>query len=304
MDKDKDLYTIKEELLKKTTELKEGVKNYKEAKNRNMGLGVLGDPSITFVRKFRWTMQGLGLPEHFMKKVAFDFAAKTINLEAYEIVLSNAEDIDIQRWLESNLNREELFFTTYDGCGTPLYQYVFSDLTLLSDKADFDYASSEESTRKVSLKYENCERRYLAGPKKEPLVIKKGYDWTLNLEGSNAEYEVKVAQRPQLEIEETEINFLASKMWIPGKATWEDMTFSLDRQHDMKFLTLLIEDKAPTLHLNLYSRGVRQKLETWVLKNCRVQRLNQDDDKYIVTVRYNSVEYKNVKVENEQRTEG
>ena len=35
---------------------------------------------------------------------------------------------------------------------------------------------------------------------------------------------VKVAARPNLAIEETEINFLNAKTWIPGKAAWETIT--------------------------------------------------------------------------------
>ena len=35
---------------------------------------------------------------------------------------------------------------------------------------------------------------------------------------------VKVASRPNLGIEETEINFLNAKTWIPGKAAWEQIT--------------------------------------------------------------------------------
>lgn len=35
---------------------------------------------------------------------------------------------------------------------------------------------------------------------------------------------VKLASRPNISIEETEINFLNGKFWIPGKATWETIT--------------------------------------------------------------------------------
>ena len=38
------------------------------------------------------------------------------------------------------------------------------------------------------------------------------------------EYFVKVAGRPNLSIEETEINHLNGKMWIPGKASWETIS--------------------------------------------------------------------------------
>lgn len=35
---------------------------------------------------------------------------------------------------------------------------------------------------------------------------------------------VKMAARPNLSIEETEINYLNAKTWIPGKASWETIT--------------------------------------------------------------------------------
>ncbi len=35
---------------------------------------------------------------------------------------------------------------------------------------------------------------------------------------------VKIGARPQIDIEEIEINYLNGKMWIPGKGTWQTMT--------------------------------------------------------------------------------
>lgn len=35
---------------------------------------------------------------------------------------------------------------------------------------------------------------------------------------------IKTASRPEVSIEETEINFLNEKTWIPGKPTWEPIT--------------------------------------------------------------------------------
>lgn len=40
------------------------------------------------------------------------------------------------------------------------------------------------------------------------------------------EHFVTVASRPNLSIEETEINHLNAKTWIPGKASWETITVS------------------------------------------------------------------------------
>lgn len=58
-------------------------------------------------------------------------------------------------------------------------------------------------------------------------VFKRKYRWTFALDtpcGPIPETIVKLASRPNLSIEETEINFLHGKMWIPGKASWETIT--------------------------------------------------------------------------------
>lgn len=58
-------------------------------------------------------------------------------------------------------------------------------------------------------------------------IFKRKYRWTFELEtpcGTIPESIVKLASRPNINIEETEINFLHGKMWIPGKASWETIT--------------------------------------------------------------------------------
>ncbi len=60
------------------------------------------------------------------------------------------------------------------------------------------------------------------------IVFKRKYRWTLTIESPCGpeipETVVKLAARPNLTIEETEINFLHGKTWIPGKGTWETIT--------------------------------------------------------------------------------
>lgn len=72
------------------------------------------------------------------------------------------------------------------------------------------------------------------------VVFKRKYRWTLELDlHCDAQYipsyYVKTANRPQLDIEETEINFLHGKFWIPGKGTWNALTITFydvsDRQN-------------------------------------------------------------------------
>ena len=63
----------------------------------------------------------------------------------------------------------------------------------------------------------------------ESLVFKRKYRWTFRVKWNGKQIPeafVKVANRPSLTIEQTEINYLHGKMWIPGKGTWETLTVS------------------------------------------------------------------------------
>lgn len=64
------------------------------------------------------------------------------------------------------------------------------------------------------------------------VIHKRKFRWTfeVNREGGDgfrvpASF-VKMAARPNLAIEETEINFLNAKTFIPGKGTWEQITIT------------------------------------------------------------------------------
>lgn len=63
------------------------------------------------------------------------------------------------------------------------------------------------------------------------LIFKRKFRWTfrvIGICGDDSKYItenfVKLASRPNLTIEETEINYLNAKMFIPGKGTWETVT--------------------------------------------------------------------------------
>lgn len=61
------------------------------------------------------------------------------------------------------------------------------------------------------------------------IVFKRKYRWTFQVDdicgfrSIPADF-VKLASRPNISIEETEINFLNGKFWIPGKGAWETIT--------------------------------------------------------------------------------
>ena len=61
-------------------------------------------------------------------------------------------------------------------------------------------------------------------------VFKRKFRWTLGFVGNCpsspfkiSESFLKTAGRPHIEFDETEINFLNAKMWIPGKGAWQTM---------------------------------------------------------------------------------
>lgn len=132
---------------------------------------------------------------------------------------------------------------------------------------------------------------------------------------------VKVASRPSLTIEETEINYLNAKTWIPGKASWETITVTYidaavtELQPLYNWLASVYNYANPiTLEqgsqrqdytgvgvLYLYD-GCGTPLETWVLQDMWPQAVNWGELDYAnseevtleLTLRYSQVEYQSL----------
>jgi len=144
------------------------------------------------------------------------------------------------------------------------------------------------------------------------IVFKRKFRWVFEGETTKAKFEplfVKVAARPQLEIEETEINFLASKTWVPGKQ-WEKMTVTAwDVKQDFwdTIMPLLVEEgKEPTpeqlgtFKLGLYD-GCGCLIESWMLEEATISGIRFGELDYSSSetcdiefdVKYKKVTYKN-----------
>jgi hypothetical protein len=122
---------------------------------KEMGLGEMND--FVFVRKFRWTIESDSLNEWTAKNVVIDQHNKTIELELYEVVDKASQVLSLS-FLElvKHGRKDKYTFTTYSGCGEELYKHVFENVSLEKiHPQEFDYASSEESTLKITLKYED-----------------------------------------------------------------------------------------------------------------------------------------------------
>jgi hypothetical protein len=274
---------------------KEMLKDAKEAR-KDMGMGPLGSPHTVFATQFRWTLDNKNMPiEHFMKAVAVDFANRILRVQSYEVIISGQNDVYIHRWLEQDLSKEHLILTTYDGCGVPLYEYVFENLKIVADAVNFDYELSDVSIRHFSVSYESVKRNFLVKlvepPKPKPSLV-----WKLNMVGdpSSCLYVVDT-DRPTLDVEEVSVKHKEQSVIHPGKATWRHMKISLHKQCDMGFLSELIkQNKSVKLALSLVNETSNEVLETWTLIECVLVSLITPEDAnemYEIKIRFGKVEY-------------
>lgn len=156
------------------------------------------------------------------------------------------------------------------------------------------------------------------------MVFKRKFRWTFEMFGfcnnqknTVPEHFVKVAARPNLEVEETEINHLNARDWIPGKATWQTITVTyLDVANQemsslWNWLATIYDFTNPitlwqgerrdwnsTAVLSMYD-GCGTLLETWQLKKVFPTGIDFGDLDYSssdiaeisLTLRYSDVKY-------------
>jgi len=157
------------------------------------------------------------------------------------------------------------------------------------------------------------------------LIFKRKFRWTFRIDdlcrGSVEEHFVKLAARPNLSIEETEINFLNAKTWIPGKASWETITVTYydvatnDNEPLWHWLASVYDFTDPVVlpmganreqyagsgTLYLYD-GCGNPLEKWVLNDLWPQAVNFGELDYSsseevnieLTLRYSNVDFQHI----------
>lgn len=157
------------------------------------------------------------------------------------------------------------------------------------------------------------------------IVFKRKFRWTFTVFDICPDFDtlepsfVKLASRPNISFEETEINFLNGKTWIPGKGTWETITVTYidaavdDMRPLYKWLAAVYEFNDPT-RLRMGSRaswaatgiltmydGCGDEIEEWQMGNMWPQAINFGDLDYAasdevtieLTLRYSDVRYTN-----------
>lgn len=159
------------------------------------------------------------------------------------------------------------------------------------------------------------------------VVFKRKFRWTFEVSDicgglSVPKDYVKLASRPNISIEETEINHLHGKTWIPGKGAWETITVTYydiagtsDNFPLYTWLASVYEftdpvslrmgssrrDYAGTGVLMLYD-GCGEPVEEWIMRDVWPTAMNFGELDYSsseevtieLTLRYSSVSYKSL----------
>jgi len=253
---------------------------------------------LVFCREFRFTLSGKHLKEHFVKNVKMDLFNKQLNVQIYQVF--DGPDVPAIVWLDKMKETdwdEELVLTTYDGCGSELYQYKFKGITLKAHTVDYDYSSSKEAVDSLLLGFREYERERLAD-----LPPEDGDRWTgvgvcnhpqpkwqvvVNIHGKEVVRDIQIKKRPTCNVQETPITFLNQTTWIPGKATWEPFTFSVKMVEDLDLIRQNIEE----IVLKYYQQG--QLIESWDLKEGFINKQKPDGGSRVeYEFVFNSVNYK------------
>ena len=165
------------------------------------------------------------------------------------------------------------------------------------------------------------------------VIFKRKFRWGFRVDfcgDSIPEHFVKIAARPNISIEETEINVKNAKTWIPGKASWEQITVQyydvvnaagsgsqpgimalyswLSSVYDFRLegggirgqlnMGAAVQDYAGQATLKMYD-GCGVAMETWRLWDAWPQAINFGDLDYAsseeatveLTLRYSDVQY-------------
>ena len=128
-------------------------------KNIPMGLSDRIKKQVVWPRSFRFKLysEKEELVGELVKDVAVDFHKKILTVNLYDA------DKKIHNWAQDLVYgapdiEDSLKLTTYDGCGSPLYDLEFEKVKGVGHKCKFDYSKSDVIYHTVYLSYETVNR--------------------------------------------------------------------------------------------------------------------------------------------------
>lgn len=271
-----------------------------------MGIGKL--KTAIFLKKNRWTLESNHFTPENVASVRIDHYNKYLDIKFRDVILDEEHYLEVLKWLNSDIKNETLRFNAYDGCGAILYSIVFSNIKICSNTSEFDYNSSEESTRDVLIGFEKETVEY---PSKDvqcedvektlPPSI-KNYYWTLKIYDFNNRTIVKDSKlkkdfkRPNLNIEETMLTDKFGKtVFVPGKAVWEPISIEIEYDNILNTSALVEANNSRWIENNLTAeialRTDEKYYEVWKLHNIECTNSHWNENKMTFDLIYSNVQY-------------
>ena len=202
---------------------------------------------------YTWKLEGKKLCPDSVKEVKFDFLKKIIYFEAFETV--DGYDVDLHTWLESDIERETLRFTTYCEFGKPIYEYNMNGLNVLENiSGEFSNIRPAYSTRKLAISYNEFNRRSFRKGKGNSI-------YTICLAGDKAEFELI----PLISIIVHKGNIREVSLKIPKPDCIE-----------LKLINDLVSGLKPTLILNEYNKIEEQAIRSITLDKCELLNIKHE----------------------------
>lgn len=153
------------------------------------------------------------------------------------------------------------------------------------------------------------------------IIIKRKFRWLMEIStpcGFVPAHFCKTAARPNLDIDEVELNFLNGVTWLPGKGKWQPITVSYYDVADSSMSGLLswiatVYDFTDPVNMKMSEKagwagtalltmldGCGKPLEYWLLEDCFPQSVNWGDldmgstdlCELELTIRYGKVSYR------------
>ena len=183
----------------------------------NLGLGPIGGDGIMFRRKFRWYVT-----YNLSPKVISAFVKVGTRPRTDEHLAEPGELCVKNHWLGSDLDEKKRMFITHLGdIPKDIYEPLFDYFAKV-----WEAGQQEKDPPKIGLSlvlYDGCanvlETWHLRGATPVQIDLgdlSYGGDQMLEVEWKYDSVEYKNG------IEETEINYLSKKYWVPGKSTWKE----------------------------------------------------------------------------------
>lgn len=166
-----------------------------------------------FIKKHQWILKADHLSEHLQKNVKLDVFNQEIVFERYMMDEKNWSQSWLINMKDGRYKNETITMSHFNGKGKQIALKTFHDLTVFGHKCYFDYDVFETATDTIYVKYDKMIEY-------KPVICSTTgiVHWAIDRDEEITDVEVN---------EETEINYLGNKSWVPWRLDPYDPNFKI-----------------------------------------------------------------------------